>query len=197
MGGTQLVDFPEITAEEQSKMVALHAQFIRSMNGHIDGALEMGEVLEQAQLVLADHSSGTFCRYIDQAWGVPKSTAYDYIAAHRGRNLLVRVPGQLPCLGALKALGSEKAPPEAIEEAAKIIQNGEPLTEADAKQIVKDFLPDPEPQKPAQAVAAINPQSRKAASNAVYVLMRALAVLGIDDEFDASLSQILTKLEKL
>jgi hypothetical protein len=191
--------FEGISNDDKGKLIALAGQVKRGSVGYIKAALELGEVLAVAQEILADHKGGTFGLWLEEECGLSKTTAYRYLAVFNFNTHLVGglpAPGQLS-IEAMEVLGSSKAPPEAVEHALELITRGTPITSKLAKVIVEEHQREPVPQKPAQAVAAINPKSRKAASNAVYTLMRALAVLGIDDEFDAALSQILERMEQL
>jgi hypothetical protein len=189
--------FEGISNDDKGKLIALAGQVRRGSGKYIQAALELGEVLTVAQEILANHKGGTFGLWLESECGLSKRTAYRYLAAY---NFQTQV-GELcqlaqPSLEVMEVLGNVKASPDAVKEAATLMSNGRPVTRETAKELVDKYMEDRGP-KPLVAEAIINPQSRKAVHTAVSHLVRALSAIGIYDEFDAALSQILERMEQL
>ena len=99
--------------------------------------LTIGKQLLSAQECLANHGNGGFLKWCKEACGLNRSSVYNYLAA-------VRVAKDCPTVGqssevsALYVLGAESCPHEARTQATELVEGGEFITAARAKELVRN-----------------------------------------------------------
>jgi len=113
-----------------------HARAIRAASrSAVSSLLKAGEHLAQARDLLADHSGGTFGRWVKDECGLAKSTAYRMISVYEAFGQLSHSGTTLAGVPAT-ALYQLAAVPGAISQVADLADAGEKITEADAKRIL-------------------------------------------------------------
>lgn len=113
-----------------------HARAIRAASRTaVSSLLKAGEHLAQARDLLADHSGGTFGRWVKDECGLAKSTSYRMIAVWEAFGQLSHSGTTLAGVPAT-ALYQLAAVPGAVSQVADLAEAGEKITEADAKRIL-------------------------------------------------------------
>jgi len=113
-----------------------HARAIRAASrSAVSSLLKAGEHLAQARDLLADHSGGTFGRWVKDECGLAKSTSYRMIAVYEAFGGLSHSGTTLAALPTT-ALYQLAAVPGAVSQVADLAAAGEKITEADAKRIL-------------------------------------------------------------
>lgn len=125
----------------------------------IELIFEIGRNLKSAHDQLAHHGDGTFVRWVESRCGISKRTAFRYLAiceAFDGQDCAKLA--QTSTAEALEYLARDSSPEEAVEDAMKVVDNGERLTLAKAKELVGKYVVDeaPSPDDP-------NPDEQSAA----------------------------------
>jgi hypothetical protein len=198
-------DYSEFEADDAGRLTGLAERVRQGTGAYVDAALELGEALSHAQAVMAnrDRTKGLFGKWLEDECGLNRSSAYRYLNSYYGKQRMAPSNGaSCPSLGqptplslaTMEVLGRDSTPAAAVAAAKKIIGRGDPLTEQDAKELIKEakeesFDPSTFAKTPV-AVAAVNPTSRKNAVAAIGKLNRALKVLDIFDEYESVMSQM-------
>jgi len=203
-----------IDSDTEFELTGYAAQIKKQKASGLKTMLEMGQSLLEAQKLLANHSGGTFVKWVESECEISSSAAYRYI------NAALKFSGfSFPSLGKLTAeamytLSSPSAPPNAVKEAQKQIDKGVTITEKVAKQLVKPTEPKPRPSANGSAAVLVvtpeqqleslrpsteppkagtqkrSPANRKEALLLLGKLVRALDRLGLSADLDSELKAI-------
>jgi len=101
----------------------------------------IGQRLSEAQDLLASYAGGSFNRWLDEACGFSRITAYKYLAAWRvfgacEPGLQARFE-----VSALTSLAADKTPQAARDEALQLASDGQAITGKLAKQLIAKHSP--------------------------------------------------------
>jgi len=128
------IESAEIDIDARLKVIA--RKIVGTKKKLVANVLSIGELLSDAQDLLASSSGGAFGKWIKQRCGYSRVTAYKYIAVHRVFG------GCKPGLqrqfdtSAMYALSLDNVPPAAVADSLKLAESGETITGKVAKQLI-------------------------------------------------------------
>lgn len=134
--------YDELTPDERGKLLNLVGRGLGIVRKHAASVVELGEIMSTARQVLANHTDGVFCQWVETEWGISRQTAYNWIAVFERF-------GGCPIIGQLEStvlyrLTAKNCPEPARKEVEKLAAKGK-VTAKQVGEIIKKHKPAKEP----------------------------------------------------
>lgn len=147
-------DYSVVDDDCRRKLISCAGEVTRQKKTGLAAMLEMGQAIKTANELLANHSGGTFGKWVETECGIAPKSAYRYMHAWESFGSCDSL-SQLTA-EAVYALSSPNAPPEAAKQAQKLADKGVKVTEKVAKELLAPAEPKPA-KKPTPAKPAPEP----------------------------------------
>lgn len=131
---TKNFDYSVVNKDTKSELIYYAAQILKARDAIGKSTIEMGGHLAAAQERLADHSGGTFTRWVETECAFSERTAYNLINAFRVFGSFANFAKLED--SAMYALASNGTPEKARREAMKLADKGVAVTHAKAREII-------------------------------------------------------------
>lgn len=131
---TRNFDYSVVDKDTKSELIYYAAQILKARDAIGKSTIEMGGHLAAAQERLADHSGGTFTRWVETECAFSERTAYNLINAYRVFGSFANFAKLED--SAMYALASNGTPEKARREAMKLADKGVAVTHAKAREII-------------------------------------------------------------